>query len=234
MAWAAVRSKVVVLLLCTFCLLLLPIVGVCNCSILCCTLLYVNFSFAIILMGKREMADLLSLSSWCLVMVVWLFLAVPLVCLRFVIVVFPDHIHLLFLIIDICLKCTLCTERNVFVCVRGGSCNLQSDTIVKHNRSAEHKEAEQKTLSLAAAVPCEEFVTEADGVTVDDDYIKLFRTVFYAACEDLPPGKVNSLLELRTLNRANIKYKNLSWDTVSEIQGCIKAIFQRDLVASWT
>ena len=31
-------------------------------------------------------------------MVVLLFLAVPCVCLRFVIVVFPDHTHLLFLI----------------------------------------------------------------------------------------------------------------------------------------
>ena len=37
------------------------------------------------------------LSSWCLVIVVWLFLAVPWVCLRFAIVVFPDHTHLLFL-----------------------------------------------------------------------------------------------------------------------------------------
>ena len=38
------------------------------------------------------------LSSWCLVMVEGLFLAVPRGCLRFVIVVFPDHTHLLFLI----------------------------------------------------------------------------------------------------------------------------------------
>ena len=75
-----------------------PIVGVCNCSMFYCTLLYVNSSFAIILMGKRELVSLLSLSSWCLVMVVWLFLAVPWVCLRFVIVVFPDHTHLLVLI----------------------------------------------------------------------------------------------------------------------------------------
>ena len=29
---------------------------------------------------------------------VWLFLAVPWVCLRFVIVVLPDHTHLLFLV----------------------------------------------------------------------------------------------------------------------------------------
>ena len=70
---------------------------VCNCSMFCCTLLYVHSSFAIILMGKRELVALLSLSSWCLVMVVWLFLAVPWVCLRFVIVVIPDPTHLLFL-----------------------------------------------------------------------------------------------------------------------------------------
>ena len=31
-------------------------------------------------------------------MVVWLFLAVPWVCLRFLIVVFPDRTHLLFLL----------------------------------------------------------------------------------------------------------------------------------------
>ena len=51
--------------------------GVCNCSMYCCTLLYVHSSFAIILMGKRELVALLSLSSLCLVIVVWLFLAVP-------------------------------------------------------------------------------------------------------------------------------------------------------------
>ena len=33
----------------------------------CYTLLYVHSSFAIILMGKRELVALLSLSSWCLV-----------------------------------------------------------------------------------------------------------------------------------------------------------------------
>ena len=37
------------------------------------------------------------LSSWCLVMVERLFLAVPWGCLRFLIVVFPDHTHLLFI-----------------------------------------------------------------------------------------------------------------------------------------
>ena len=71
--------------------------GVCNCSVFCCTLLYVHSINAIILIGKRELVALLNLSSWCLVMVERLFLAVPWGCLRFVIVVFPDHTHLLFL-----------------------------------------------------------------------------------------------------------------------------------------
>ena len=63
----------------------------------CCTLLNVNSCIAIILMGKRELVALLNLSSWCLVMVERLFLAVLWGCLLFVNVLFPDHTHLLFL-----------------------------------------------------------------------------------------------------------------------------------------
>ena len=51
------------------------------------------------LMGKRKLVGLLNLSSWCLVMFERLFLAVPRGCLQFVIVVFPDHTHLLFLML---------------------------------------------------------------------------------------------------------------------------------------
>ena len=69
--------------------------GFCNCSIFSCALLYVHSiaSFVIILVGKRELVALLSLSSLCLVVVVWLFLAVPWVCLQFMIVVFSDHTY---------------------------------------------------------------------------------------------------------------------------------------------
>ena len=72
--------------------------GVCNCSMFCSTCFYIHSSIAIILMGKRELVALLNLYSWCLVMVERLFLEVPWGCLRFVIVVFPDLTHLLFLI----------------------------------------------------------------------------------------------------------------------------------------
>ena len=79
----------------------------------CCSLIYVHPSIAIILMGKKELVALLILSTWCLVMVEQLFLAVPWVCLRFVIVVFPDHTHLLFLLGN----GNLFTLWNKFTCI---------------------------------------------------------------------------------------------------------------------
>ena len=56
-------------------------------------LLCVHSSFAIILIGNWLLCFF---SSWCLVIAVWLFLKVPRICLQFVIVVLPDHTHLLF------------------------------------------------------------------------------------------------------------------------------------------
>ena len=72
--------------------------GFCVCSMFCCALLFVLSSFAIILMGKRELAALLCVSSWCIVVVIVLvlFIMVMWVGLLCVIVVFPDHTHLLF------------------------------------------------------------------------------------------------------------------------------------------
>ena len=70
--------------------------GFCNCSMFCCALVYVHSSFAIILVGKRVLVAFLRLSSWCMLIGVWLFLAVSWLCLQFVIVVFPDQTHLKF------------------------------------------------------------------------------------------------------------------------------------------
>ena len=74
-------------------LLLLTAPRFCSCSMFCCALFCIHSSFAIILIRKRELVALLSLSLWYFVIVVLLFLAVPQVCLQFVIVVFPDHTH---------------------------------------------------------------------------------------------------------------------------------------------
>ena len=56
----------------------------------------VRYFMSILVLQSSELVALLTLSSWRLVIVVRLFLAVPWVCLQFVIVVFPDHTHLLF------------------------------------------------------------------------------------------------------------------------------------------
>ena len=76
-------------------------------------LIYVHSSFATIFMGKRKLVAWLSLSSWCLMIVVWLFLAVLWVCRQFAIVVFPDHTHLLFsiYIYIITLTCQILIKR---------------------------------------------------------------------------------------------------------------------------
>ena len=66
-------------------------------SLFCYALLCVHSSFAIILTSKRKLAALILLSYRCIVTinVLWLFLPWPWVGLQCVIVVFPDHTHLL-------------------------------------------------------------------------------------------------------------------------------------------
>ena len=77
---------------CWLLLIVTPSVGVCNCSMFCCTLLYIHSSFAIILMGKWELLLCLvylpgvswllcGSSSWCHGFVcglwLWYFLIIP-------------------------------------------------------------------------------------------------------------------------------------------------------------
>ena len=76
------------------------IVGALCLSLICYALLYVHSSLATILKRKRKLVALLLLSNRCLatVNVLWLFLMVPWVGVHCVIVVFPDHTHLLFVL----------------------------------------------------------------------------------------------------------------------------------------
>ena len=73
-------------------------VGVLCLSLFCYALLCVLSSFATILKRNGKLVALLLLSYRCILTkhVLWLFLAVPWVGLQCVIVVFPDHTHLLF------------------------------------------------------------------------------------------------------------------------------------------
>ena len=74
-------------------------VGVLYLSLFCYALLFVHYNtFAIILKRKRKLVALLLMSYRCIITtnVLWLFLTVPWVSLQYVIVVFPDYTHLLF------------------------------------------------------------------------------------------------------------------------------------------
>ena len=98
-ACAAARSRAAVLLLLIYCLMYFPLIVEVLCLSLflfCYALHYVHSSFTIIL--KRKLVALLFLSYRCIVtiIVLWLFLTVPRVGLQCVIVVFPDHTHLVF------------------------------------------------------------------------------------------------------------------------------------------
>ena len=77
-------------------------------SLFCYAFLCVHSSFAIIFKSKKKLVALLLLSYRCIVTihVLCLILAVPWVGLQFVIVVFPDHAHLLFVVV-LCLVLVL-------------------------------------------------------------------------------------------------------------------------------
>ena len=80
-------------------------------------------------MGKRELVALLSLSSWCLVMVVRFFLPVTWVCLQFVIVVFPiltisgsditSYIKVVKALVVLQILVTLCNDTYSNICIYG-------------------------------------------------------------------------------------------------------------------
>ena len=86
------------MLLLIYCLMYFPLFVGELCLSLFCVLLCVRSSFAIILKRKIKLVTLLLLPYRCFVAinVLWLFLTVLWVGLQFVIVVFPDHTHLLF------------------------------------------------------------------------------------------------------------------------------------------
>lgn len=131
------------------------------------------------------------------------------------------------------LKCSICTDRKVrSIWANEGSANVQKNSIERHGDSEEHKQAERELLKCKNKVEtCNVDVNKEDeSVCVEDDDVKLFRTIFYVSKEELPTEKVNSLIELQNLNGAKIKYKNLSYVTINEIQDCISSIIQRSLV----
>ena len=113
-----------------------------------------------------------------------------------------------------------------------GSNNFQKTSLSRHASSVEHLSAETSLRKLpACSSTMDSSSDETNSKCLETDECKLFRTVFYAAKEGLASNQVNNLLDLQRLNGAEIKYKNLSWNTLVDIQSCIKTTQQKDIVS---
>ena len=93
--------------------------GVLCLPLFCSALLCVLSRFTIVLKRKRYLVALLLLSYGCLVTVnvLWLFLAVPWVGLRCVIVVFPDHTNCFFKTGNCLRQRNICLQANWLVLI---------------------------------------------------------------------------------------------------------------------
>ena len=130
------------------------------------------------------------------------------------------------------MKCKFCTECKVAsVWAREGSTNFQKSSVSRHHASSEHQRAESKLLQQRSCAHNSQQEVDSAPVQVNDDEHKLFRTVFYAADEGLPTKQVNKQLDLQRINGAEIKYRQLSWDTLCEIQSCITKAIRDELVS---
>ena len=87
----------------------------------------------------------------------------------------------------------------------------------RHSNSLEHRRATDR---LARQLKVVDEVEEREPDVSFKDKV-LFKTVYCVAMEEIPSSKVNALLTLQQVNGVNLKYRNLSWDTITEIQRCL-------------
>ena len=59
----------------------------------------------------------------------------------------------------------------------------------------------------------------------------LFVTVYHAAMSETPSSQINGLLDLQKRNGVSMKYENLSWPTITEIQETICRTLVEEVVA---
>ena len=62
---------------------------------------------------------------------------------------------------------------------------------------------------------CDDGDTE---ITISKQGHMLFNTEYFAVKYEIPLESINGMLTLQTMNGININDKNLSWDTISDIQ----------------
>ena len=114
---------------------------------------------------------------------------------------------------------------------KNGTPNIQRSFIKRHSDSEMHIEAlrlflREKTLLVNADLADD----VVESTQVSDPDLFFIRTVYWTIKEELPLDKVNALLDLQRLNKTDIPYRNLSWDTVTEIQNTISMFLKQKLV----
>jgi hypothetical protein len=102
-----------------------------------------------------------------------------------------------------------------------GTPNVQRSSLERHSLSKDHATATKLYLHQHITKTNSESLTlspELTEASVSDQDAFLFRTVYCVAKNEMPSEKVNDLLELQTLNKVDLEYKNLNWTTITEIQ----------------
>ena len=117
-----------------------------------------------------------------------------------------------------------------------GSPSIQSSSLVRHNTSAEHKDAvsyrvKLETSSKSKSEQSESRIEQSTNTDpIEPENIILFNTVYYAAKEQEPSEKINRLLALQKKNGLTTEYQNLSPTTIGGIQDSICRVMTKTLV----
>ena len=132
------------------------------------------------------------------------------------------------------LKCSVCSEAKVnSIWAEEGSGNIQKTSVTRHSQATEHSKAElliKRQKYPESTSVCKTEDTDSDyKPTVNEEERKLFRTVFCLAKKLQPSDITNTFLHLQSLNGVDIQFKNLSWDSIKDIQSCISDTIQRSI-----
>lgn len=136
------------------------------------------------------------------------------------------------------MKCKTCTNvktslKLTSVWANEGTPNFQASALSRHNNSTEHTQAsvayekQHKTKNICSEIQED----ETSSVTVTDADKMIFNTVYMAAKTESPSSVINSMITLQSKNGLDMKYTNLSWDTITDMQSSIAHVLQADLVS---
>ena len=130
------------------------------------------------------------------------------------------------------LKCSICEEFKMkTIWADEGTANVQKSTIERHCVSEPHGEATRRSIRQNMLAENSKMLKKEDltDINISNSDVFLIRTVYMEMKEEMPLEKVNAVLDLQRLNKADMPYRNLSWTTITEIQSIIAGFLKKDL-----